>query len=123
VTPQNQQQQQISAVSGSAETVREQDKIHLVLAYLGILSLIPLLTVKDSDYVKWHARQGLVYGLGVGIALSIVVTILGFIPVIGILASCAAWIGYLVVDIMAMMKALKGERWRIPVVADISEKF
>jgi fumarate reductase subunit D len=123
MTPQDQQQQaQISAVGGGAETVREQDKVMLVLSYLGILSLIPLLTVKDSDYVKWHAKQGLVYMFGV-IPLAIVVFLVSLIPFIGWLFGCAGWIGYFVVEVMAIMRALKGQRWRIPVIADIAEKL
>lgn len=39
------------------DTIRDNDKIMLVLCYLGLLALIPLFTVKDSDYVHWHARQ------------------------------------------------------------------
>jgi uncharacterized membrane protein len=123
MTPQNQQQGQISAVGGGAETVREQDKVMLILSYLGILSLIPLLTVKDSEYVKWHAKQGLVMGLSC-IVVAIVGTVLsGLIPVVGLLLNCGLWIGWWVLDIMAMVKGVKGQRWRIPVIADLSEKF
>src|SRR5215469_5978975 len=46
------------AVTGNV--VRDQDKVMLVLAYLGLLALIPLLTVNDSEFVKWHAKNGLV---------------------------------------------------------------
>ena len=122
MTPQNQQQNPIQAVSGT-DQVREQDKIMLILAYLGIFALIPLLTVKDSDYVKWHAKQGLVFGLGGGFALAILMTILGFIPMLGLVLDCVLWLGYLAVNIMCMIKAVKGERWPIPVVADIAAKL
>ena len=118
-----QQQQSIQTAPGSVETVRDQDKIHLVLSYFGIFALIPLLTVKDSEFVKWHAKNGLVLGVGGGIALTIVGAIVGLIPVVGLLVSCAAWVGLIVVDVMAMMKALKGERWRLPVVSDLADKF
>ena len=117
MTPQNQQQGQIQSVGGT-DTVRDQDKIMLVLAYLGILALIPLLTVKDSDFVKWHAKQGLVLGLGGGIA----VTIIGMIPVIGLI-SCVLMPAILVLCVMGIMKAMGGARWRIPIVADIADKF
>jgi uncharacterized membrane protein len=109
---------QIQAVEAKS-TVREQDKIMLVLSYLGILSLIPLLTVKDSDFVKWHAKHGLVLGVGGGIAASIIL----MIPFVGWIVGCALWVTVLVVDIMSMVKSLNGERWRIPVVTDISEKL
>jgi uncharacterized membrane protein len=108
---------QIQAVAAK-DTVREQDKIMLVLCYLGILSLIPLLTVKDSEFVKWHAKHGLVL-LGGFICLAVIYVI----PFIGWIVGCALWVTLLVVDIMSMVKALNGERWRIPVLTDISEKL
>lgn len=123
MTPQDQKQAQIQSVGGT-DAVRDQDKIMLVLSYLGILSLIPLLTVKDSEYVKWHAKQGLVYGVGGGIVLTIVMTGLQFIPVIGQIIGCVGYLGFLGFDLYVMFsKALKGERYRIPVVADIADKL
>ena len=117
MTPQNQQQGQIQSVGGT-DTVRDQDKIMLVLAYLGILALIPLLTVKDSDFVKWHAKQGLVLGLGGGI----IATIIGMIPVVGLI-SCLMMPAILVLCVMGIIKAMGGQRWRIPLVADLADKF
>jgi uncharacterized membrane protein len=104
---------------GGSEPVREQDKIMLVLAYLGILCLVPLLTVKDSPAVQWHAKQGLVLNIGGFVALFV----LGFVPVLGTVVSCLGFVSILVVDVLAITKALRGERWRIPVVADLAEKF
>ena len=123
MTPQNQEQGRIQSVGGT-DTVRDQDKIMLVLSYLGLFALIPLLTVKDSDYVKWHAKQGLVYGVGGGIALSIISTVLAIIPVIGWLLGCVGSLAFLGFNFYVMfMKALKGERYRIPLFADIADKF
>ncbi|MDP2272261.1 MAG: DUF4870 domain-containing protein [Archangium sp.] len=116
MTPQDQQQQNIQSVGG--DTVREQDKIQLVLAYLGLLSLIPLLTVKDSEFVKWHAKQGLVLFIGL-----VIVNFLQVIPFIGQLVGCVAFIGYVVAVIMGVTKALKGERFPIPLVSDLASKF
>jgi len=116
--PEDKVQGQIQQVAATKETVREQDKIMLVLAYLGIFALIPLLTVKDSEFVKWHAKNGLVLGVGVGIAI----TIIGMIPFLGFI-SCLLFPALVVVDVMAMVKALGGERWRLPVVSDVSDKF
>jgi fumarate reductase subunit D len=97
----------------------------LILAYLGLLALVPLFAVKDSDFVRWHARNGLVLGLGGWVALSLLGFILANVPLLGCLASlvvglCA--VGLLVVDILGMVKALGGERWRIPWVSDLAEK-
>jgi uncharacterized membrane protein len=121
MTPQNQQQQNpLQSVGG--DTVREQDKIQLVLAYLGCLALIPFLTVKDSEYVKWHAKQGLVLLAGevvIGVGLSIVLSIVG----VGLCLGPVVNLGFFVLSIFGIMKAMKGERYRIPVVADLADKF
>jgi fumarate reductase subunit D len=114
MTP-NDQQDRIQQVGGGGDQVREQDKIMLVLAYLGILSLIPLLTVKDSDYVKWHAKQGLV----LGIAWFVISIPLAFIP----FAPCLAFVGGIVLVVMGIKSALEGKRWRMPLLADLADKF
>lgn len=115
MTPQDQQQQQnIQSVAG--DTVREQDKIQLVLAYLG-LWLIPLLTVKDSEFVKWHAKNALVLTLGGSVVVSILSAVtFGF-------GACLLVPALIVLCVIAMMKALKGERWHIPGVSDLAAKF
>jgi fumarate reductase subunit D len=110
--------QSIQSVGAPKETVRDQDKIMLVLSYLGIFALIPLLTVKDSEYVKWHAKQGLVLTVGGGI----LAMVLSWIPVIRY-AGCLLNVGILVLLVMGIIKALNGERWRIPLVADLADKF
>ncbi|HEY3449840.1 MAG TPA: DUF4870 domain-containing protein [Myxococcales bacterium] len=106
----------------SGDVVREQDKIMLVLAYLGIFCLFPLLTVKDSEYVKWHAKQGLALMI-VWIAWAIVGGILNFIPVAGTCVYLLGYLGLLIVSVMAIMKAFAPLRWEIPVVSAIAKKF
>ncbi len=98
------------------DEVREQDKIMLVLAYLGILSLIPFLTVKDSDYVRFHARQGFAMFL-----CSLALIVIYVIPFIGWVIGCIGWLGWLTLAIVAIVKAFKPERWRIPLVASIAD--
>ena len=106
----------------SGDVVREQDKIMLVLAYLGIFCLFPLLTVKDSEYVKWHAKQGLALMI-VEIAWAIVGIALNFIPVVGTCAYLLGGLGLLVVSVMGIMKAMAPTRWKIPLVSALAEKF
>lgn len=100
----------------------------LVLAYLGILALIPLLIKKDDRDVQWHAKNGLFLFVAY-IALYIVIwgvqwavqDVVGLGCVFGILG-CVLWIAYLVVIILAIMKAVKGERMRFPVISDMADK-
>lgn len=108
--------------SPGADVIREQDKIMLVLAYVGIFCLFPLLTVKDSEYVKWHAKQGLALMI-VWFAWAIVGGILNFIPVAGWCLYGLGHLGLLVVAAMAIVKSFGPERWKIPVVSALAEKF
>lgn len=114
------------AAPGGAPGANSDRTIMLVLAYLGILALIPLLTKKDDSEVQWHAKNGLALFV-VYIAAAIVLwSIDYFVPVIGCFftfAHCALWIGYLALIVMSIMKAVKSERFRIPVVTDFAEKM
>jgi uncharacterized membrane protein len=99
--------------------------IMLVLSYLGILALIPLLVKKDDKEVQWHAKNGL--GLTVAwILLWIVIAIIErFMPAIvgcGVaVVHCVLALGFLAVIVLAIMKALKGERMRFPVISDFAD--
>ncbi len=122
MTPEDQQQSPLQSVGRGNETVRDQDKIQLVLSYFSILCLIPLLTVKDSKFVNFHAKQGLVL-VGAGVAFSVVNTILSMIfAPLGFLG-CLIGPALLVVSVLGIIKSLKGEWWRIPGVADVADKI
>lgn len=100
--------------------------IMLILAYLSVLALIPLLTEKEDQEVQWHSKNGLVI-TAFWIILAIALTILGFIPVLGQVLGCLAMpligLGGLVVFILCIVKALNGERFRLPVVSDYADKW
>ena len=66
----------------------EKNKVFGVLAYLGILWLVPLLAAKDSPFAKYHANEGLILfimAVGCAICLPFVSMALVFIPVLGVL--------------------------------------
>ncbi len=98
-----------------------------------ITGLIFYLTEKENDYVRFHAMQSIVFSVAViviFIALSLLGTIIGMLPVIGAiiglflgLASFIVWIGAFVLWIMLMIKAYQGERYKLPVLGDIAEKY
>jgi uncharacterized membrane protein len=99
--------------------------IMLVLSYLGILGLIPLLTKKEDPEVQWHAKNGLALFVA---ELIIVVAfwIVGQVPYIGCMmsiVSCVLPLAFIALAIILIMKAVNGERFRIPVVTDFAEKM
>ena len=110
--------------------VKDEDKIMLILSYFGILCLVPLLSVKpDNEYVRWHAKQGFVLFIA-EIILSVVsmisLSIFRYVPFLGILIELIwfiVWLGVLVLAIYAIVQALNGKMWRIPLLADFADKF
>jgi uncharacterized membrane protein len=99
----------------------------LVLSYLGILALIPLLTKKDDPEVQWHAKNGLALFI-VEIILWIALRIIGGHLPAGIgcglgMISCVLWLAFLVIWVLCIIKAVQGQRFRIPIITDLAEKM
>ncbi|HET7435500.1 MAG TPA: DUF4870 domain-containing protein [Thermoanaerobaculia bacterium] len=102
----------------------------VVLSYLGILSLIPYLAKKDDpdQEIRWHARNGLALFL-VELIVWIVLFVLSFVLPRGMgmgcgvsAIQCVASLGFLVISIICIVKAVGGQRYRIPVITDFAEK-
>ena len=97
----------------------------LILSYLGLLAIIPLLVEKDEE-VQWHSKNGLLLFLAL-IAVGIIAIIFGFVPVLGWILSCGMILftplAYLVLIVVGIMKALKGEKLRLPVIADLVDQW
>ena len=91
------------------------------LSYLGILWLVPLLTLQDNEFAKFHVKQGIVltiYGFAIGI-------VGGGIPFLGwfIIAPVGSVI-ILVLAIMGIVNALNGKYWKCPLgVSVLAEKW
>ena len=79
----------------------DNDKLMGVLAYLGVLVIIPIVAGGDSKFVKYHANQGLVNVL-FAIAIFVLGTILTFIPGIQILM-LFFWVFYFVPTVFAIL--------------------
>ncbi|UCF35428.1 MAG: DUF4870 domain-containing protein [Acidobacteriota bacterium] len=100
--------------------------IMLVLSYLGILALIPLLVEKDDQEVQWHAKHGLIL-MVTWIVLSIVLMVLSGLPVIGPILGCAVgpiiWLAILAIHIICIVKAVGGDRFKLPVISDFADQW
>ena len=98
----------------------------LVLAYLGILGLIPLIVRGQDREIRWHSINGLAL-FGAYCIVAILWAILNnFMPAeIGCALSfvgCGIFIAYLAAVVLGIMKAVKGQRLRIPVISDLADK-
>jgi uncharacterized membrane protein len=89
----------------------------LALAYLPILGLIPLTLEKRDREIRWHARNGLLLFLAYA-AVAVLATLIGIaVPALSCLyAAAMAILGvlYLAIAVLAIVKALAGERLMIP---------
>jgi len=89
----------------------------LVLCYLGLLALVPYLVARQREALRFHARQGLALAiLEVGCAGVTVIPLVGFAGVLGLFLCLA-------LSIVGIVKALGGQRWRMPVAADLVERL
>ena len=96
--------------------------VMLVLAYLGILALIPLITEKEDREVQWNAKNGLVF-LVTYLVLTVGLFMASFvIGVVGML-QIPLWLGYLVLIILGITNAMNGKRFVIPGLSDFADKF
>ena len=73
---------------------------------------------KNSSYVRFHAWQCIFLCIA-AVILEVVLTI---IPVIGWLLLPFVGLGILILAIVAIVKALNGARWEIPVIGKYAAK-
>jgi uncharacterized membrane protein len=100
------------------------------VAYLPGLCFIGLLDAPRNRYVRFHARQGLVL-LGIEvtawIALVIVESALGRIPILGIVASVLLRLilgfAFLGATLYGVIKGASGDMVRIPFLGDIADQL
>ena len=100
----------------------EANKVMALLAYLGILVIVPLFAAKDSKYARFHSNQGLVlciaaivygvvYSILSGIILAIswrlafVVSLIGLVGVV-----------FAVLCIIGIINALNGRAKELPII-------
>lgn len=60
------------------ESDAEKNKVFGILAYLGILVIIPIVAAKDSPFARYHANQGLILLL-CWVGLTIITVVVGII--------------------------------------------
>ncbi len=102
----------------------EENKVLSILCYFGILFLIPYFMKKESQYIKFHANQGLIlfiFNIALGIVSGIIGAIFGAIlGEIGVLlstllGSLISLIG-LVFMVLGIINAISGKAKELPII-------
>jgi len=121
-----------SEAAGSDESVSpavigDEDRVLLVMAYLGPLCLVPLLGRADP-FVRWHARQGLALAIAAA-AVAIVLypfdwlfSLVPFLDRLFFAIELLIGLGYLMLISLAVARALGGDKFRLPWLADLADQ-
>lgn len=100
------------------KTKKEKVNPIAILNYLGILVLVPLLIEKQDEFVKFHARQGLVLFIAeIGTAL------ISWFPIIGWLFGFFLWILWLALSIIGIINVLNGKKTPLPIIGQFADRF
>jgi uncharacterized membrane protein len=86
------------------------NKVMAILAYLGILVLIPLFAAKDSKFARFHTNQGLLLLL-----VAILCGVISRIPVIGFIGSILGFISG-IFAIIGIVYAIQGKAKELPLI-------
>ncbi len=125
--PESTQPVDLSSLVGTPESLEvtaedaDKNKFFGIVAYLGILCLVPLIVAKDSPFAKYHANQGLV--LFVTELAAFFITFAGMlIPFIGLLfylIHVVLYLVFLVLVILGIINAAGGKCVPLPVIGGI----
>ena len=97
---------------------KEQVNIMAVISYIGPLCLIPILTKEKNEFVKYHAKQGLILFVGEVAAWLIA----SLVPALWALVNLVN-IVWLVLSIIGIVNVTKGEKKEIPVVGKFAKQI
>ncbi len=105
--------------NGTGNAADANQTLMAVLAYLGILVIIPLVTEsRNNPFVKYHIKQGLVLLIGM-----IIASILTSVPVFGWILSPILAIATLILVIIGIMNVLNKEMKELPLIGHLASKI
>ena len=100
-----------------------------ILAYLGILIIVPFLTeAKNDPFVKFHIKQGLaviVAGIILWVLSFVFAIMTAAVPLLGMLYLLwpLIFLGLFVVDIIGILNAASGKTKELPIIGSWGDKF
>ena len=104
--------------------------VMIVLAYLWILAVIPLLAEKNDPEVQWHAKHGIVLmvaELVLWIAIFFMTSVVSLATLglgcVLLMFAVFAWIGMLVLHVVAIVKGIGGGRLIIPGISQYADRL
>ena len=100
------------------DSVVTEGKVYGIIAYIGILCLIPLLLKKENSFALHHGKQGLVIFIA-----EVICGVLVVIPILGLMLFPLMMLLLSIISIIGIVQAALGNYWRCPVIADLADKI
>jgi uncharacterized membrane protein len=104
-----------SRPGADAETDAGTDKLLALLCYLGPLFLIPYLTRRDSDFIRFHSNQGLLL-----LIADIVIGLASLLFIIGGIVGAVGRVFIIICFIKGIISVLGGKKEPLPVIGNIT---
>ncbi len=101
---------------GSEAFKSDEGRMAAIMAYIPILSFIPLLNMKDNQEAHFHARQGVL------LFLIEVLAIIFLIPGISNFVFKAVLIVAVALSVVGIYFALQGKNFKLPIIGDLADK-
>jgi len=107
-------------------------KVAALLSYvLGwVTGLIFYLIEKEDKYVRFHAMQSILLSVAMivlmtalNIVLAMLTTIVDIFGLLFVFVSPLLGLAFFVLWIMLMVKAYQGEKWKLPIIGDMAERY
>ncbi len=120
-------------------------KVAAALSYIWIVGLIFFFIEKENRFIRFHAMQSILFGIGNSILMIVLVIIgmiLSFISLgasvaigggIGVLISMLVWLVWLLFFVVAValflglifaaVKAYQGQMFKLPIIGNMAEKI
>jgi len=107
----------------------DHERWYAAVGYLSVLCFFSLWKGKESEFVRFHARQGFllfVFEVAAFVAILILDQTVGRLPFLGllivVLAQIVVWLTALFLSVMGFVKAIFGERWEMPFLGAYSHR-
>jgi uncharacterized membrane protein len=121
----------LSSATGSTTTGLAPNVAGALAYVLGpITGVLFLVLEKENRFVRFHAAQAVTTGvllIALSIALSLVSTLLAFIPIIGwltaLFVSFVIGLGSFVLWLFLMWRAYNGDEWEVPFAGPLARRI
>lgn len=89
-----------------------------IIAYIFFLVIIPLITNKDDQFVKFHSKQGLAL-----LITWVIANFLWFFPFLGTFAASILSFGCIILMITGIINAANGRTKELPIIGQFARSF